>query len=101
MNEFQAPSQWTKADTMDYLSANPLPKDFVWRHRDGSLAPVHPKYAVQNYGKWLHDTPYFQGLFEDVHSLVMSAGSLLPAIETIASQLNAIRKDREGQMKLF
>lgn len=86
---------------MDYLSSNPLPKDFAWRHKNGQLVPVHPSYAVEAYGKWLHDTPYFQGLFELVHDLILAAGSALPDIATIAGQLTRIRKERESQGKLF
>lgn len=92
---------WTKADTMDYLSANPLPTDFKWRRRDGELVSPQPTYAISNYGKWLHDTPYFQGLFELVHELVLAAGSTLPDVETLVAQLDRIRKEREGQMNLF
>lgn len=94
-------TQWTKADTTEYLSANPLPQGFRWRHRDGSLAPVHPTYGVANYGKWLHDTPYFQGLFEEIHDLIVAAGAKLPPIEEIVAQLDSIRRTRESQQKLF
>lgn len=94
-------SAWTKADTIEYLATNPLPIGFRWRHRDGQLAEVRPKYSVESYGKWLHDTPYFQGLFELVHELIVAAGAKLPDIDTIAQQLEQIRREREGQQKLF
>lgn len=97
----QIPAQWSKADTMEYLSTNPLPTDFAWRHKDGRLVAVQPRYAVADYGKWLHDTPYFQGLFELVHDLIIAAGSKLPDITTIAVQLNQIRVQRESQKTLF
>jgi hypothetical protein len=95
------PAQWTKADTMEYLSTNPLPQDFAWRHKNGQLTAVQPSYAVSDYGKWLHDTPYFQGLFELIHDLILAAGSTLPDIGAIVAQLNQIRREREGQGKLF
>lgn len=96
-----APLTWTHADTIGYLSANPLPVDFLWRYKDGENAPVRPSYNVANYGKWLHDTPYFPGLFELIHDLLFSAGSRLPDTETLVRQLTAIRTEREGQLKLF
>lgn len=100
---------WTKADTMEYLARNPLPTDFRWRRgnfKDEAfdtlpLVAVQPTYAVADYGKWLHDTPYFQGLFELVHELIIAAGAKLPDIADLTRQLEAIRREREGQQKLF
>lgn len=102
------PAEWTKLDTMAYLTANPLPTDFTWRRSDGrkdadnrgALAAVQPTYAVADYGKWLHDTPYYQGLFELIHDLLFNAPRL-PEIHDLARQLTAIRAEREGQQKLF
>lgn len=102
------PPSWTKQDTIDYLAENPLPVDFEWFHRDKGpdgkpkLAVVMPKYSLHGgYGKWLHDTPYFPGLFELIHDLLFHAGAGLPDIETITRQLVAIRTERLGQGDLF
>lgn len=107
-NPSRQPAEWTKADTMTYLTANPLPLDFAWRRSDGRkdadgrgvLAGVQPTYAIDNYGKWLHDTPYYQGLFELIHDLLFTAPRL-PEIHDLAAQLTTIRLEREGQQKLF
>lgn len=107
-NAASQPSEWTKHDTMAYLTANPLPTDFAWRRSDGrkdadgrgALAAVQPTYAVADYGKWLHDTPYYQGLFELIHDLLFIAARL-PEIHDLAAQLTTIRLEREGQQKLF
>jgi hypothetical protein len=98
-------TEWTHRDTMDYLTANPLPVDFVWRHRDDPPSakankPVHPKYVVEHYGKWLHDTPYFPGLFELIHDILFHAPTL-PSTAGLVEQLVAIRREREGQQTLF
>jgi hypothetical protein len=93
-------STWTHADTIEYLRLNPLPPDFLWRHRDGKLAEVKPSYSVQNFGKWLKETPYFPGLFELIHSILLPSPRL-PAIATLTAELLKIRKEREGQLSLF
>lgn len=92
---------WTQEDTIDYLRLNPLPADFIWKNRTGQNAAVKPSYNVANYGKWLHETPYFPGLFELIHDLLFSAGSRLPSITTLTDQLARIRRERDGQLKLF
>lgn len=101
MDPDHKPLSWTHADTIEYLRTNPLPADFVWRHHDGENAEVKPTYSIKNYGKWLAETPYFPGLFELIHDLLFSAGSKLPDTATLVAQLTAIRKEREGQLKLF
>lgn len=78
---------WTPEDTKEYLDHNPLPKDFTWRHKDGGLRPVQPSYSVESYGKWLRETPNFQGLFEEVHRVIVHAGAKLPDIDTVAAEL--------------
>lgn len=86
---------WTKDDTADYLAANPLPVDFRWKHRDGTLQVVHPSYRTSGgYGKWLRETPYFPGLFEEIHDVIVEAGARLPDIDEIARLLTAERELR-------
>ncbi len=101
MDQDATPAEWKPADTIEYLRLNPLPADFVWRHNNGENATVKPTYNVANYGKWLAETPYFPGLFELIHDLLFSAGSRLPDTLTLTAQLAAIRKERDGQLKLF
>lgn len=93
---------------MAYLDENPTPVDFEWFHRDKGpggkpvLAVVRPKYAIKGgFGKWLHDTPYFPGLFELIHDLLFHCGATLPDIETLVAQLEAIKAERLGQIELF
>lgn len=82
---------WSLDDTQHYLTANPLPSDFRWPHRDLPAAdpqPVHPKNRVHyGYGKWLRDTPYFPGLFERIHGIIVAAGETLPDPDQIAAEL--------------
>lgn len=99
-DEFKG-TTWTQEDSIDYLTLNPLPADFVWKNRDGKMAEVRPTYSVTNYGKWLHETPYFPGLFELIHDLLFLSGKRLPDIHSLAAQLRKIHLEREGQMKLL
>ena len=78
---------WTPEDTKEYLDANPLPIGFTWKHKDGGLRAVHPSYSVASYGKWLRETPNFQGLFEEIHRVIVQAGAKLPSIEQVAAEL--------------
>ena len=98
---FPLPTAWTREDTAEYLTANPLPSDFEWKHRDGARARVHPSYRTHGgYGKWLRETPYFPGLFELIHDLIFKTGQV-PAPEKLAEQLRAIERERNGQQSLF
>jgi hypothetical protein len=88
---------WSKDDTQAYLQANPLPAEFRWTHRDHKLDPdgglrvVHPSHSsVENYGKWLRETPYFPGLFELIHGILAGAPDLGDA-EWLAAELVARR----------
>lgn len=68
---------WTRDHTMRHLNANPLPETFRWPHRDGGDRVVQPSHkSVAGYGKWLRETPYFQGLFELVHDVCARADAL-------------------------
>jgi hypothetical protein len=82
---------WTRDDTMAYLKANPLPREFTWQHRDGGRRAVQPSHSsVENYGKWLRETPYFQGLFELCHDILAAAPDLGDA-DWLAAELAARR----------
>lgn len=70
-----ATRSWTSDATMRYLNALPLPRTFTWPHRDdGKERPVTPAHGtVTAYGKWLRETPYFPGLFELIHDVLVAA----------------------------
>jgi hypothetical protein len=98
---------WSKDDTQAYLKANPLPREFKWPHRDhradpdGGMRYVQPSHAsVENYGKWLRETPYFPGLFELVHE-VLSAASDLGDADWLATELIARRSKTPSSEPLF
>ena len=68
---------WSHADTRRYLDEFPLPVDFLWPHSGGGERPVMPTHRqVTGYGKWLQETPYFQGLFEIIHLILARADAL-------------------------
>lgn len=73
------PPSWTKDNTRDYLSAFPLPADFMWPGKDGSLRAVCPSYSITDYGKWLRETPNYPGLFDACHEALIHFGEDLPA----------------------
>ena len=93
---------WTQEHTQEYLKANLLPVDFEWQHRDGGEKPVVPShsYLKGGYGKWLRETPYFPGLFELVHDVLVRA-ELLGDAEWLAGELTAIKAMRGRQESLF
>lgn len=65
---------WSQADTRAFLTKFPLPSEFTWPNRDGIEKPVLPSYRITGgYGKWLHETPNFPGLFELVHGIIARA----------------------------
>ena len=68
---FDSSQLWSHAKTERYLADNPLPVDFTWRHEDGTQQPVQPRGGIKNgYGFWLRYTPYFPGLFEEIHVII-------------------------------
>ena len=86
-----ASAPWSRDDTQTYLSANPLPRDFTWPHRDGGDRPVHPAHtSVNSYGAWLRETPYFRGLFPLIHEILATAPDLGDAA-WLAGELRAHR----------
>jgi hypothetical protein len=65
---------WTHANTRAFLTACPLPPDFLWRDRDGvERAPLPRNGSKGGYGKWLQETPYFPALFELCHEILRTA----------------------------
>lgn len=99
--------QWTRDVTMRYLNEYPLPETFTWHHRDDAdpkkERPVQPVHrAVTAYGKWLRETPYFQGLFELIHDLLSTLpdSEELGGSDWLAEQIKK-RLAREQQEKLF
>jgi len=89
------PEPWTRDQTMAYLNANPLPRTFLWPHRDGGERPVHPSHSyVTGYGKWLRETPYFRGLFERIHAALAAESAATGTVgdaDWLAAQLHAER----------
>lgn len=107
-DDIPLPPAWTHADTMAYLDENPTPVDFTWFHKNKDahgrpiLAVVKPKYTLSGgFGKWLHDTPYFPGLFELIHDLLFHSGATLPDIDTLVAHLDRIKAERTGQGELL
>lgn len=90
---------WTDMQTEGWLNEYPLPVDFRWRDRYGIDRLVLPTYRVKGgYGKWLHETPYFPGLFELCHHILARAPNdqiLTP--EWLATELDKRRPQGEQQ----
>jgi hypothetical protein len=88
---------WTRDATMRYLNANPLPASFRWTHRDGGERAVQPSHRlVTGYGKWLRETPYFQGLFELIHDLLEQVSEVGDG-EWLAAEIMKRRTLREQE----
>lgn len=66
---------WTKQQTIDLISADPLPSNFLWPHKDGGNRPVVPSHQSLRggYGKWLSEGPQFPGLFELINDILADA----------------------------
>lgn len=99
---------WMHDDTQKWLSLNPLPVEFMWPHRDlrldGSenIQAVLPSYRLsKGYGFWLRTTPYFPGLFEEIHAVLLSLGDELPSAEQMAQLLQSRRMAAGKQQTLF
>lgn len=93
---------WDEMSTEGWLTEYPLPADFTWTDRYGKERPVLPTYRIKGgYGKWLHETPYFPGLFELVHKILALAPSDQPLTpDWLVERLNAHRP-RGEQTALF
>lgn len=91
---------WNRDATMRYLNANPLPAAFKWPHRDGGERHVLPSHRnVTGYGKWLRETPYFQGLFELIHLILDQAPGELGDGDWLAAEIRR-HQQRTEQEKL-
>lgn len=90
---FGAAAPWSPIQTEGWLTEYPLPPSFTWPDRYGQVRPVLPKYALKGgYGKWLHETPYFPGLFEQIHDILAAAPDDQPlSPEWLAAELEKLR----------
>lgn len=89
---------WDHAQTRAYLDANPLPVAFTWPDNDGHDRPVRPRHAsVTGYGKWLQETPYFPGLFEIIHAVLVHSAYLGDA-EWLAAELERRRPPKQSAL---
>lgn len=104
------PPAWTADHTEAWLKNNPLPADFLWPHRDKNpdgtdrLAPVLPRYQLhKGYGFWLRTTPYFPGLFEEIHAILVRvpADGDLPTAEGLAQILRANAAAKGQQLEIL
>lgn len=104
------PAGWSHDDTEAFLTRFALPTDFRWERtekRDGQKfiepdQPVLPNYTIsKGYGFWLRTTPYFPGLFEEIHDVLLRApdDQELTA-EWVAEQLLERRRARGEQQGL-
>lgn len=97
-----APLPWTLDDTEGWLTKNPLPGDFRWPDRDRKTATVLPTYTIKHgYGFWLRTTPYFPGLFEEIHAILAPwpENEPMPAPEALATEL--LRREADRRRTLF
>jgi hypothetical protein len=100
---------WTPDDTEAWLSedGHALPDDFLWPHRDAkpdgsdNLQPVLPSYRLsKGYGFWLRTTPYFPGLFEEIHQILVHLEVLPADGRELAGILDERRRARGTQTGL-
>ena len=92
---------WEHADTRAYLDANPLPVGFLWLDDTRTPRPVLPRHTnVTSYGKWLAETPYFPGLFELIHKILVNAPDLGDA-DWLAAELERRRPAQQPPLPLF
>lgn len=93
---------WTQELTEDWLKAYPLPVDFTWPDNHGKERSVLPSNRLhKGYGFWLRTTPYFPGLFEEIHRIIALTPSdftMTPA--WLAGELNKRRVTGEQQTLL-
>lgn len=90
---------WSDIQTEGWLTQYPLPVEFMWPDRYGKLRRVLPTYRITGgYGKWLHETPYFPGLFEEIHQIIARTPSdVLMTPEWLAAKLDEQRPQGEQQ----
>lgn len=95
------PADWTDDDVMRWLDDFPLPADFTWTRVDRTKdtrekiytanTPVRPAHLGVAYGKWLRETPYFPGLFEQIRDIIQAvpAGVAMPTPDELAERLRS------------
>jgi hypothetical protein len=93
---------WSQEDTEGWLKKYPLPPDFTWPDNLKKERAVLPSNRLhKGYGFWLRTTPYFPGLFEEIHRILSLAPSDFLATPTwLAAELNN-RRVKETQENLF
>jgi hypothetical protein len=107
----QMPAGWTTDDTEAFLTKVPLPTDFRWdrteKHgSDKRILPdqsVLPDYRIKKgYGFWLRTTPYFPGLFEEIHDILLRwpDDEAMPSADQLAEVLRERRKAQGEQQGL-
>lgn len=90
---------WTRDASMRYLNEYPLPRGFMWKHRDGGIREVWPRHRfVTGYGKWLRETPYFMGLFELIHGILEAAPELGDAAWLVEQIRSAQTRQKQEQL---
>lgn len=94
---------WSQTDTENWLKNFPLPPDFKWPDDQKKERVVIPTYHVKKgYGFWLRTTPYFPGLFEEIHLILsLAPADFFVTPEWLAGELNKRRPAKEEQQKLF
>lgn len=101
---------WTPDHTEAWLKTNPLPVDFLWPHRDKNadglprLVPVLPSYQLhKGYGFWLRTTPYFPGLFEEIHAILVRVppDAALPTPDELAHILRTNAAAKGEQLEII
>lgn len=95
--------RWTLDSTMEYLNEYPLPADFKWPHRDGGERVAWPTHrGVIGYGKWLRETPYYQGLFELCHHClelaVLKTGEIGDGVWLANELKNEVERKKKEQL---
>lgn len=104
------PHVWNSDATERWLKVNPLPVDFMWPHRDKGpdgkpkMAQVLPSYNLhKGYGFWLRTTPYFPGLFEEIHAILVRIPSDgdLPTPEQLADILRTNAAAKGEQLEII
>ena len=89
---------WEPQNTVEYLTQNPLPVSFFWKDNEGTPRAVYPKHkSVIAYGKWLKETPYFPGLFELIHKILVHARDLGDA-DWLAAELETRRPPKQPDL---
>lgn len=99
---------WSPDDTEAWLTVYPLPADFKWPTNQGGpdgkkieRAVVNSNRLHKGYGFWLRTTPYFPGLFEEIHRIIaLTPSEFVMTPEWLAEELNK-RRPAGQQEKLF